>query len=146
MRRYGRRCWRTKNECAGHAFLRLTRGGWTATDTTRAPGISQNLADGYECETRRLTLTAALWLRFVHFATPRGVSSPIERIDCPIRPLKYQRISNHQRCAIHSQQLTTLSLPPLARNCPSDLQVNPHTSALWPSSSITLCFATLTSW
>lgn len=46
----------------------------------------------------------------------------------------------------HSQQLTTLSLPPLARNCPSLLHARPHTSALCPTSSITLCFATLTSW
>jgi hypothetical protein len=72
------------------------------------------------------TLTAAVWFRFVHFATPRAPSS-----SCT---------------SLASHMFTTLSFPPLASSAPSPRHVRPHTSPAWPSSSATLCRPTRTSW
>jgi len=93
-----------------------------------------------------LTLTAAVWFRFVHFGTPLGTPSPVCITDCPTRPLHVSVILLVYIPQTYSQQFTTLSFPPEASNCPSALHVNPHTSALCPMSSMTLCLATRTSW
>jgi hypothetical protein len=58
---------------------------------SRSGETGANDNDGYT----ELTLTAAVWLRLVHFGVPLGTPSPVWRIDWPIRPLK--RLAPPQR-------------------------------------------------
>jgi hypothetical protein len=91
---------------------------------SRSGETGANDNDGYT----ELTLTAAVWLRLVHFGVPLGTPSPVWRIDWPIRPLKRLAPPNAGREACtHSQQFTTLSLPPLAKSWPSARHLSPQT-------------------
>ena len=55
--------------------------------TTRGPGVSHERTIAAEGYAVMLTLTAAVWFRFVHFGTPLGTPSPVCITDCPTRPL-----------------------------------------------------------
>lgn len=121
---------RTKSGSFGRLFLRLLPGDSFAMDTMRSPEMMAQRKDQREGEETHLDSRCVIHLLPLWRRTRQTLGIQQHRLSNPTTAATMSAPTPARpHPHTHSQQFTTLSFPPDAKNCPSPRHASPQTSA-----------------